>query len=169
MWELDHKERWALKNWCFWTVVLDKTLYRVPWIARRSKQSILKETNPEYSLKRLMLKLKLQCFGQLLGNIEGQEEMGQQRVRWLDPSLTRWTWVWASCGSWWWTGRPDVLQSTGRRIRHSWVTELKCSLYILKDSSLSDVAFANVFSHPVACLQNSLEIVFCRAEVFKFW
>ena len=58
MWELDHKESWALKNWCFWTVVLEKTL-DIPWTARRSDQSILKESSPEYSLGGLMLKLKV--------------------------------------------------------------------------------------------------------------
>ena len=59
MWELDYKESWAPKIWCFWTVVLEKTLLRVPWTARRSNQSILKEIGPEYSLEGLMLKLKL--------------------------------------------------------------------------------------------------------------
>ena len=57
MWELDYKESWASKNWCFWTVVLEKTL---PWTARRSNQSILKEISSEYSLEGLMLKLKFQ-------------------------------------------------------------------------------------------------------------
>ena len=65
MWELDYKESWVLKNWCFWTVVLEKTL-ESPWTAKRSNQSILKETSPEYSLKGLMLKLKLQYFGHLM-------------------------------------------------------------------------------------------------------
>ena len=86
---------WALKNWCFWTVVLEKTLER-PWTARRSNQSILKEISPEYSLEGLMLKLKLQCFGYLirrtdsfektlmLGKIEGGRRRGRQRMRWLD-------------------------------------------------------------------------------------
>ena len=59
MWELDHKEGWTRKNWCFQTVVLEKTLW-VPWTARRSNQSILREINSEYSLEELMLKLKLQ-------------------------------------------------------------------------------------------------------------
>ena len=59
------KEGWVLKNWCFWTVVLEKTL-RVPWTARRSNQSILKEINPKYSLEGLMLKVKLQYFGHLM-------------------------------------------------------------------------------------------------------
>ena len=56
MWELDYKESWVLKNWCFWTVVLEKGLSRVPWTARRSNQSILKEISLEYSLEGLMLK-----------------------------------------------------------------------------------------------------------------
>ena len=62
MWELDHKEGWLPKNWCFWVVVLKKTLEN-PWTARRSNQSILKEINPEHSLEGLMQKLKLQYFG----------------------------------------------------------------------------------------------------------
>ena len=64
MLELDHKESGTLKNWCFWTVVLEMTL----WIARRFNQSILKEIGPEYSLEGLMLKLKLQIFGHRLEN-----------------------------------------------------------------------------------------------------
>ena len=97
MWELDYKESWARKNWCFWTVVLEKTrLLRVPWTARRSNQSILKEIGPECSLEGLMLKLKHQYFGHLmqrddsfektlmLGKIEGRRRRGQQRMRWLD-------------------------------------------------------------------------------------
>ena len=94
-WELNHKESWVLKNWCFWTVVLEKTP-ESPWTARRSNQSILKEISPEYSLEGLMLKLKLQYFGHLmgrtdslektlvLGKIEGGRGRGQQRMRWLD-------------------------------------------------------------------------------------
>ena len=93
MWELDHKqaERWrtdAFKLWCW------KRLLRVPWTARRSNQSILKEMNPEYSLEGLILKLKLQYFGYLtlnslektpmLRKIEGRKRKGQQRMRWLD-------------------------------------------------------------------------------------
>ena len=93
MWELDYKESWALKNWCLWTVMLEKT----PLDCKRSNLSILKEINPEYSLERLMLKLKLQYFGHLLwrtdtlgvsslilGNIEGRRRRGRQRMRRLD-------------------------------------------------------------------------------------
>ena len=95
MWELDYKESWALKNWCFWTVVLEKTL-ETSWTARRSNQSTLKEISPGCSLEGLMLKLKLQYFGHLmrradsfkntlmLGKIEGRRRRGWQRMRWLD-------------------------------------------------------------------------------------
>ena len=86
MWELDYKESWALNNWCFWTVGLEK----------RSNQSILKEISAEYSLEGLMLKLKLQYFGHLmwrtnslektlmLRKIEGWRRRGRQRMRWLN-------------------------------------------------------------------------------------
>ena len=95
MLDLDHKESWAPKCWCFWTVVLEKTL-GVPWTARKSNQSILKEISPEYSLEGLVLKLKLQYCGHLmqgtdslentlmLGKIEGRRREGRQRMRWLD-------------------------------------------------------------------------------------
>jgi len=111
MWELDYKESWVLKNWYSWTVVLEKTLksratglqepqdtrlLRVPWTARGSNQSILKEISPGCSLKGLMLKLKLQYFGHLmwradsfektlmLEKIEGRRRRGRERIRWLD-------------------------------------------------------------------------------------
>ena len=73
MWELDHKEGWALKNWCF-KLWCWRTLLRVPWTVSRSKQSILKEINPEYSLEGLMLKLKLQYFGHLMRKTDSLEK-----------------------------------------------------------------------------------------------
>ena len=73
MWELDYKESWALKNWCLWTVELEKTL-RVPWIARRSNQSILKEISPECSLEGLVLKLKFQYFGHVMWRTDSSEK-----------------------------------------------------------------------------------------------
>ena len=95
MWELDHKENRALKNWCFWTVECWRRLLRVPWTAR-SNQLILKEISPEYTFEGLMLKLKLQDLGHLmerpdslektlmLSEIEGRRRRGWQRMRWLD-------------------------------------------------------------------------------------
>ena len=138
MWELDYKESWAQKNLCFLTVVLEKTL-RIPWTARRSNWSILKEISPGCSLEGLTLKLKLQYFGHLmeradsfektlmLGKIEGRGRRGWQRMEWLD-GITQWTWVWVDSGNWWWTGMPGMLWFTGlQRVGHNWVTELKSS------------------------------------------
>ena len=93
MWELDYKESWALKIWCF---LCWRRLLRVPSTARRSNQSILKEISPECSSEGLMLKLKQQYFGHLmqrtdsfektlmLGKIEGRRRREWQRMRWLD-------------------------------------------------------------------------------------
>ena len=117
MWELDYKKSWAPKNWCFWTVVLEKTLERVPWTARRSNQSILKEISPEYPLKGLMLKLKLQYVGHLMRRTDSLEKTqmlvnkvgGERNDRGWDgwmASPMRWTWVWVGSRSWWWTGKP---------------------------------------------------------------
>ena len=100
MWELDHKESWVPKNWWFWTVVLEKTL-ESPLDCKEIKpvNHKKKKISPEYSLERLMLKLKLQYFGHLmqrtdsfektlmLGKIEGRRRREQQKMRWLD-SLT---------------------------------------------------------------------------------
>ena len=95
MWELDHKEGWTLKNWCFLTAVLENIL-ESPLHCKSSHQSILNTINPEYSFEGLMLKLELQYFGPLmrrtdslektlmLGKIEGRRGRGRQRMRWLD-------------------------------------------------------------------------------------
>ena len=94
MWELDYKESWALRDWCFWTVVLEKTLESP--LHCKEIQPVLKEISPGCSLEGLMLKLKLQYFGHLmqradsyentimLGKIEGRRRRGWQRMRWLD-------------------------------------------------------------------------------------
>ena len=99
MLELDYKESWAPKNWCFWTVVL-KRLLRVPRTTRRSNQSILKEISSGYSLGGLILKLKLQYLSTwckaadsfektlMLGKTEGRRRRGWQRMRWLDGITT---------------------------------------------------------------------------------
>ena len=124
MWELDYKASWEPKNWCFWTVVLEKTL-ESPLDSKEFQPIHPKEISPEYSLDGLMLKLKLQyfptwckelthwkrpgCWERLKAGGEG-EDRGWDG--WM-ASPIRWIWVWVSSRSWWWAGRPDMLQSMG--------------------------------------------------------
>ena len=134
--ELDYKESWAPKNWCFWIVVLDKTL-RVPWTTRRSNQSILKEISPECSSEGLMWSwnsITLATWCKELTHLKGPwcwerlkaEGEGDKR-RWDGwmASLIQWLWVRVNSGNWWWTGRPGMLQfMESQRVRHDWATEL---------------------------------------------
>ena len=128
-WTIKKAEHWridASELWCW------RRLLRVPWTARRSNQSILKEIIPKYSLEGLMLKLKLQYFGHLMQRTShlkrpwcwerlkvGGEGADRGWDGWM-ASLTWWTWVWVISGSWWWTGRPGLLQSMGsQRVGHA--------------------------------------------------
>ena len=136
MWELDCEESWAPKNWCFWTVWCWSKLLRVPWTARRSNQSILKEISPGCSLEGLMLKLKLQYFGYLmrrvdslektlmLGGIGGRRRRGWRRMRWLngitdsmDVSLSELPELVMDRDTW-----RAVMGS--QRVGHDWATDL---------------------------------------------
>ena len=146
MWELDYKEDecWridAFELWCW------RRLLRVPWTARRSNQSILKEISPGCSLEGQTLKLKLQYFGHLIWRGDSLEKtLNWERLRaggeggnrgwdgWM-ASPTQWTWVWVDPGSWWWTGRPGVLQFMGlQRVGHNWATELNWYKMFLLES-----------------------------------
>ena len=127
----EHQRIDAFELWCW------RRLLRVPWTARRSNQSILKEISPECSLEGLMLKLKCQYFGQLmwradsiektlmLGKIEGRRRRGQQRMRWLDGITDSMNMSWVDSENWWWTGRACVLWFTGlQRVGQDLPTEL---------------------------------------------
>ena len=128
----EHRKLDAFELWCW------RRLLRVPWAARRSNQSILKEISLACSLEGLMLKLKRQYFGHLmrridslektlmLGGIGGRRRRERQRMRWLDGITNLWwTWVWINSRSWWWTGRPGGLRFMGsQRVTHNWATEL---------------------------------------------
>ena len=131
-------ESWTVKkaehpqNWCPQTVVMEKTP-ESPWDSKEIKPVNFKR----YSLKGLMLKLKLQYFGHLmctadslekkslmLWKIEGRKRRRCQRMRWLDGITEAMTWTWANFGRWWGTGSPGILQSMGsQRVGHDWVTE----------------------------------------------
>ena len=143
LWLINKAERRriaAFEMWC------GRRLLRVPWTARRSNQSILKEISPEFSVEGQMLKLKLQYSGHLmqrtdslekttmLGKIEGGRRRDDRWDGWM-ASPAQWTWVWARSGRWWWTGRPGMLQSMGsQRVEHDWVTELNCELMITQQN-----------------------------------
>ena len=131
-WTIKKAEHWrtdAFELWCC------RRLLRVPQTARRSNQSILKDISPEYSLERLMLKLKLQYFGYLmwrtdlfektlmLGMVEGRRRDDRGWDGWM-ASPTWQTWVWVGSGIWWWIGKPGELQSMGsQRVGHNCATE----------------------------------------------
>ena len=137
MWELDYKEIWVLKNWCFWTVVLEKILESpldckgIQPVHSEGDQSSVFFGRNDAKAETLVL-WPPHAKSWLIGKDSdaerdwGQEEKGDNRGwdGWM-ASLTRWTWVWVNSGSWWWTGRPGMLQFMGsQRVRHYWATEL---------------------------------------------
>ena len=137
---LDYKESWTLKNWCFWTVVLKKS----PESPLDCKE--IKPVNPKANQSWIF-------FGRTHTEVEAPNTLAtwcRELTQWKRPwywerfkagggddrgwygrmvSPTQWTWVWVDFGSWWWTGRPGMLQFMGsQRVGHDWVTEL---IYLL--------------------------------------
>ena len=136
MWELDYKESWTLKNWCFWTLVLEKTL-ESPLDCREFQPVNLKghqswifigRTDTEAETPILWppdVKNRLVGKDPDAGKDWRQEEKGMRGWDGWMASPIQWTWVWASSANWWWTGKPGVLQAIGsQRVRQDWVTEL---------------------------------------------
>jgi len=137
MWELDCEEGWAPKNWCFWSVVLEKTLESP--LDCKEIQSVHSEGDQPWDFfGRNDAKVETPVLwpphvkSRLTGKDWCWEGLGTGREGydrgwdgWM-VSLTRWTWVWVNSGSWWWTGRPGVLRCMGlQRVGHDWATELK--------------------------------------------
>ena len=138
MWELDYKESWVPKNWCFWTVVLENTLEspldckEIQPVHSKGDQSwvFIGRTDVEAETPILWLldakSWLIWCWERLRAGGEG-DNRGQDG--WM-ASLTQWTWVWVDSRSWWWTGRPGVLRFMGsQRVGHDWATELTDWVY----------------------------------------
>ena len=145
MWELDYKKSWVPKNWCFWTVVLEKTLespldYKEiqPVYPKGDQSSIFTERTDAETWNSNTLatwrKELTHCKKTLmLGKIAGRRRRDDRGWDGWMASPTQWTRVWASSGSWWWSGKPGVLQSMGsQRVRHDWVTELNWRAFCYK-------------------------------------
>ena len=146
MWGLDCEESWALKNWCFWTVVLEKTLEspldckEIQPVHPKGDQSwlFIGRTDAEAetlvtlatSYEELTHWKRPRCWEGLGAGGEGDDRGWDG---WT-ASLTRWTWVWVNSRSWWWTGRPGVLRFMGsQRVGHDWVTELNWRSWFLNN------------------------------------
>ena len=135
--ELDCEESWATKNWCFWTVVLEKTLEspldgkEIQPVHSKGDQSWLFFGRNDVKAETPIL-WPPDAKSWLIGkDSDAGRDWGQEKGTTEDemadshPSLTRWTWVWVNSGSWWWTGRPGVLQFMGlQRVGHDWATKL---------------------------------------------
>ena len=140
MWELDYKESWALKNWCFWTVVLEKTLEsplhckEIQPVHPQGNQSWIFIGRADAEAEALMLWppdelthwKRPWCWERLKAGGEGDDRGWDD---WM--ASTQWKWVWVNSGSWWWTGRTGVLQSMGsQRVGHDWATELNWTVWL---------------------------------------
>ena len=169
----EHQRIDAFELWCW------RRLLRVPWTARRSNQSILKEISTEYSLEglKLKLKLKLQYFGYLMWRTDSLEKtlmLARLKARvegddrrwdgWM-ASPTQWTWVWTSSWSWWWTGKPCMLQSMGsQRVRHD------CQLNWLISMNTEDPQTNTVLSGiGIILLPSQIQYMYSISKILKIY
>ena len=133
---MDYKESWVHKNWCFWTVVLEKTLEssldckEIQPVHPKGDQSCMFIGRTDIEAETPVLwppHAKRWLIGKDpdAGKDWGQEEKGTRGWDGWMTSPTQWIWVWVDSGSWWWTERPGVLRFMGsQRVRHDWATEL---------------------------------------------
>ena len=145
MWELDYKESWALKNWCFWTVVLEKTL-ESPLDHKKIQPVHPKGDQSWIFIGRTDAKAETPVLwpADVKNWLIWKDCDAGKDWRWEEKGMTedemvvwhhRWTWVWVSSGSWWWTGKPSVLQSMGsQRVGHDWATELNWTEAVMQGS-----------------------------------
>ena len=133
MWELDYKESWALKNWCFWAVVLEKTLENsldckeVQPVHPKGDQSWVFIGRTDVGAETPILWPPDAESWLIWKDPDAGKDWGGDNRGWDGwmASPTQWTWVWVNSGSWWWTGRPGVLQFMGsRRVGQDWANEL---------------------------------------------
>ena len=195
MWELDYKERCALKNWCFWIVVLEKTLEspldckEIQPVHPKGDQSwvfngrtdVEAESNTLATWRKELTNLKRPWCWEILRTGREGDDGGWDG--WM-ASPTRWTWVWVDSGSWWWTGRPSMLRFIGsQRVRHDWVTELnwteqvpsclRSQLCIKRACTRPGEALLLIFIH-CAPREHTLELerspwLFCTISVNSPW
>ena len=173
MWELDYKKSWALKNWCFWTVVSEKTLEspldckEIQPVHPKGDQSwvFIGRTDVEAETPVLWpphTESWLIWKDPVAGKDWGQEEKGtteDEMVRCHHQlSFMWWTWIWASSGSWAWTGKPGVLQSMGsQRVGHDWAAELRAYAELNYPSSLKkSMRYFRLASAHEICLLGTL-------------
>ena len=196
MCKLDYKESWAPKNWCFWTMVLQETLEspldcrEIQRVNPKRNQSWVLIGRTDAGAETPVLWPSTENNWLLWKDPDARKDWRQEEKGttgwdgWM-ASLTRWTWVWTSSRSWWWTGKPVVLQSTGsQRVRHNWVTELtdwlysqceKCFIpvtYFVTKSlylwSVSPVTLILLFYFPLATPVCSLCLWVCFCFVCSF-
>ena len=158
MWELDYKEIWAQNNWCFWTMVLEKTLehpldcMEIQPVHPKGNQSWIFIVRTDAEAETPILGHLMQITDSfektlMLGKIEGRRRRGWHRMRWLDGITNSMTWVWVNSGSWWWTGRPGVLQSMGsQRVRCDWTEQTNYTSKTNSQKKRSDLRLSEVGS-----------------------
>ena len=173
MWELDYEESWAPKNWCFWTVVLEKILEN-PLAWKRIKPVNPKGNQSWMFIERIDAEAEAPILGQPYAKKlthwkrpwcwERLKVGGEGEDRGWDGwmvSPTQWTWVWEGSGSWRWTGKPGVLQSMGsQRVRHNWATELNWwRLYFQLRSRVSTCLLWGGEGHSSTHKRQSMEVM----------